>query len=97
MAKQLQSAPGVTIELVHEGDDMHLQRSILAPGAEIPEHAHDVASSYVVVSGNGYLTGDSGRDLGPGDSVLVAANAKHGWKNSGSDAFHIVGSFVGAH
>lgn len=97
MSQQLQNAPGVTIELVHENDDMHLQRSILAPGAAIPEHTHVVTSSYVVVSGKGNLTGENGRDLGPGDSVLVAANAKHGWKNSGSDAFHIVGSFVGAH
>jgi quercetin dioxygenase-like cupin family protein len=96
MAKQLKTEPGVIIELVQDTAHMHLQRSILAPGSKIPEHAHHVASSYVVIAGHGRLTGAQGRDVGPGDAVVVDANAKHGWENRGSDAFHFVGAFAGA-
>jgi len=96
MAKQLKTEPGVIIELVQDGAKMQVQRSILSPGSKIPEHSHQVASSYVVVAGHGRLTGTNGRDVGPGDAVVVDANAKHGWENSGSDAFHIVGAFAGA-
>src|SRR4051794_7140242 len=96
MAKLLEGGPGVTIQLVQQGSGMHVERSILAPGSQIAEHSHQVASSYVVVSGRGKITGAHAREMGPGDAVLVDAKAKHGWENTGSDAFHIVGSFGAA-
>ena len=84
--------PGVNVEVVEHGTDMHVQRSVIRAGAKIPDHTHRVASSYVVVSGNGRATGDNPREVGPGDVVLVEANEVHGWR-AGDSEFVIVGTF----
>ena len=93
MTTQLQGCPGVTIELIQDSSAMNIQRSILAPGSQIPEHSHQVAETYVVVSGHGRMTGTHARAVGPGDAGLVNANESHGWHNNGSDVLHVLCSF----
>ncbi|MBV9759652.1 MAG: cupin domain-containing protein [Acidobacteriaceae bacterium] len=95
MAKALEGTPGASIELLEEGADMHVERSVIKAGGTIPEHSHKVASSYVVVKGSGELTGKSGRRVSTGDTVLIPAGQQHGWKGGEGDGLTIVGVFNG--
>jgi quercetin dioxygenase-like cupin family protein len=95
MARALEGTPGATIELLEEGGDMHVQRSVLKPGGSIPDHSHDVTSSYVVVKGKGRVTGSSGRSVSTGDVVLIPAGQNHGWEGGEGDELTIVGVFAG--
>jgi mannose-6-phosphate isomerase-like protein (cupin superfamily) len=86
---------GTTIELVHEGSDMHVQRSTIQAGGAIPNHQHDVPSSYVIVTGSGRSTGHHARDVKQGDTVLIPAGEHHGWESTGSETLVVVGTFSG--
>src|SRR3954454_22373369 len=95
MARALEGTPGATIELLEESSDMHVQRSVVKPGGSIPEHSHDVSSSYVVVKGKGRVTGSAGRSVSTGDVVLIPAGRHHGWEGDHHEELTIVGVFAG--
>jgi quercetin dioxygenase-like cupin family protein len=84
---------GVKFEQVERGVDSHIERSTIDPGATIADHAHNVASSYVVVTGKGRLTGSRARDIAAGDVVLIEAHQQHGWQNTGTAPLQLVGVF----
>jgi quercetin dioxygenase-like cupin family protein len=95
MAKALEGTAGAKIELLENGKDMHVQRSVIKAGGSIPDHSHTVSSSYVVVSGNGRLTGSSGRTVSTGDVVIIPAGQSHGWEGGQGEGLTIVGVFGG--
>lgn len=95
MARALEGTPGATIELLEESGDMHIQRSVVKPGGTIPDHSHDVASSYVIVKGSGRVTGSSGRSVSTGDVVLIPAGQSHGWEGGQGGELTIVAVFGG--
>ncbi len=86
---------GTTIELVHEDAGMNVQQSTIQGGGAIPDHQHDVPSSYVIVAGSGRATGQRARDVKQGDTILIPAGEQHGWESTGSEALVIVGTFSG--
>lgn len=87
------SVTNAKVDLVEYGKDMQVHRAILDPGGKISNHAHDVASTYVVLNGRGRLTGPSDRDVKAGDVVLIDAGQVHGWANEGSDPLSFVAVF----
>ena len=67
------------------------------PGADLPAHRHPNGGAIVVVDGHGVFTvGDSEVEAGPGDIVVIPANAWHSFRNDGDEWLRIVGADEGA-
>jgi len=88
------STRGVGIEVLESAKNIRIERSTISHGGSIAEHAHDVTSSFVVVSGSGQLTGDSPKAVRSGDAVVIRAGELHGWRNTGPESLQIVGTFA---
>ncbi|MGH0030811.1 MAG: cupin domain-containing protein [Myxococcota bacterium] len=54
-----------------------MNRSLMAPGFEVPAHSHSHAELIVVLSGGCRL--DDGTRLGPGDSIVIHAETRYGF------------------
>ena len=67
------------------------------PGADLPAHRHSNGSAIVVIEGHGVFTvGDSEVEAGPGDIVVIPANAWHSFRNDGDEWLRVVGADEGA-
>jgi mannose-6-phosphate isomerase-like protein (cupin superfamily) len=65
------------LQFINEGS-LSLGLYELAAGAVDPQQPHAEDEVYYIVSGRGKITvGDEVRDVGPGDSVFVAAMVEH--------------------
>ena len=62
----------------HKGRSYIVARIVMQPGAELSEHAHDEEQMFYIMSGRlRYRV--NGEDIlaGPGDAIVVPANAPH--------------------
>ena len=67
------------------------------PGADLPAHRHPNGGAIVVIDGQGVFTvGDSEVAAGPGDIVVIPANAWHSFRNDGDEWLRVVGADEGA-
>ncbi|HEX2302619.1 MAG TPA: cupin domain-containing protein [Gaiella sp.] len=63
---------------VLNGEEMTLARISLTAGAIVPEHAHPNEQIATVLSGRlRFWIGGEERDVGPGESVLIAGGVPH--------------------
>ena len=68
---------GVSVRAVH-GDRITLGVVELEPGSIVPEHRHENEQLGMVLSGSvTFRVGDESRELGPGGTWCIAANAPH--------------------
>jgi quercetin dioxygenase-like cupin family protein len=68
---------GVSVRAVH-GDRVTLGVVELAPSTVVPEHSHENEQLGMVLSGSvTFRVGDESRDLGPGGTWCIPANAPH--------------------
>jgi quercetin dioxygenase-like cupin family protein len=67
-----------------------LYRVELPPGGGLPPHRHDHQDVFTVAAGDGRMfIDDDAHDIGPGDTVVVPAGARH-WLEAGADGAAIV-------
>jgi len=59
----------------------------LKDGERLDEHRHPTTSAIIVTEGSGMVTGDLRGTLKPGDMILVAPGALHGFVGKGPDGF----------
>lgn len=63
----------------------------LAKGGEIPLHAHPATHQQFFLKGKGVVLSEGGEhEVGPGDFVFVAANEKHGLRNTGQEDLEVI-------
>ncbi|MDQ7842864.1 MAG: cupin domain-containing protein [Armatimonadota bacterium] len=70
---------------------IQLAELVLAPGAEIPLHHHDVDDAMLVISGRGRCAlGGEEFLLEPGVALVAPAGTSHGLRNDGTEPLRIV-------
>lgn len=75
--------PGITARMV-PGDHVMLCFVTIAPGAEVPPHAHPHEQGGTVLRGTLLMTIDGEtREIGPGDAYLIPGGVEHGATSTG--------------
>jgi len=87
--------PGVTHRLavgkLLGSTSIQMGELVLAPGAAIPVHHHDVDDAMLVISGRGRcVLGDEEFGLEPGVALVAPAGTRHGLRNDGTEPLRIV-------
>lgn len=86
--------PGVETRMlisVHTGArELCIFEQWVAPGSGTPTHAHPVEEVLSVLSGEAEMWIDAERAvLGAGQSLVIPARRKHGFRNTGAVTLHI--------
>ncbi|MBS1895527.1 MAG: cupin domain-containing protein [Actinobacteria bacterium] len=65
----------------------------LEPGCEAPPHWHYFEENITVVAGLAELSvGEETAEVGPGNTVIVPATARHGFRSVGDVPLHVIAS-----
>lgn len=65
------------------------------PGCGAPPHIHAVEEVLTVLAGSADVTvGDDTRRIGAGQSALVPAGVRHGFRNAGTDTLHVLATLA---
>lgn len=70
-----------TVRHLFSDDDQQILQVEVAPGGEIPLHAHDCAATMVITKGRAQTLGKDGRIVAKGDVVVKACCEPHGFSN----------------
>ena len=71
--------PGIRRQTITTGATMYQMRARLDAGSRLPEHQHPQEQVTHVISGRlRMIVAGEPHELGPGDSIYLAANARHG-------------------
>lgn len=84
MSTETLEAPGckeTTVKKLHEENGLQILRVDVAPGGEIPLHAHDCAATMVILKGTARALGKGDRIVKKGDVVVKTAKEPHGFSD----------------
>jgi mannose-6-phosphate isomerase-like protein (cupin superfamily) len=94
--------PGVLTRLYAAGstgaDSLCVMEQLCDPGTGAPPHRHDgIEEVLFVLAGRALVhVGDEESELGAGDSVVVPAGSRHGFKAVGAGGLRILAIFAAA-
>lgn len=95
-AERRRAPPGTaTVTVLSRGQNAFVARLSIAPGAKIPEHRDATEEVIHVLAGRGTITIDgTTHEIGPGDTVYMAPNARVSFEN-GPDPMEAIQVFAG--
>jgi quercetin dioxygenase-like cupin family protein len=78
-----------------DNDRLNNLEIVIAPGSQIPPHAHDSSTEFFyMVSGQGvFLDNDEWKAIKKGDAFRATVGMKHSIKNTGKDALVLFSTF----
>lgn len=81
-----EAVDGVDLSLLAGGERMNVQRFEIEPGATVPEHDHPHEQAGLIVEGTlTFVLDDEERDVGPGESYVLAGGESHAAENRGDE------------